>query len=171
MLYRTIHSVYNRTPRELLKEIILIDDNSTKPELGDPLELYLHENFDDRVKLFRLPERKGLIVARLEGAHRATAEILVFLDAHIEVNVNWLPPLLEPIRMSPTTVTQPQMDHILVDFSYHKMPGFRGVFDEFMWYQWFPLRLQDKVEPDKPYQVITLRFIYVDNYCVFSRSQ
>lgn len=85
VLYRTIHSVYNRTPREILKEIILVDDNSTKVELNG-LEQYVSENFDSRVKVVRLKERKGLIVTRMEGARRATGETLVFLDSHIEVN-------------------------------------------------------------------------------------
>lgn len=87
MLLRTVHSVYNRTPRRLLKEIILVNDNSTKPELGDELEKYLRNNFDDRVKLLRLNERKGLIVARMAGFHKATGEVVVFLDSHMEVNV------------------------------------------------------------------------------------
>lgn len=41
-----------------------------------------------------LQDRKGLIVARMEGARHASGEVLVFLDAHMEVNTNWLPPLL-----------------------------------------------------------------------------
>lgn len=54
----------------------------------------MRENFDDRVKIVNLNERKGLIVTRMEGARRATGEVLVFLDSHMEANVNWLPPLL-----------------------------------------------------------------------------
>jgi polypeptide N-acetylgalactosaminyltransferase len=68
VLLRTVHSVWNRTPHELLKEIILVNDNSTKPELGEPLKDYVRKNFDDRVKILKLNERKGLIVTRLEGA-------------------------------------------------------------------------------------------------------
>lgn len=85
VLLRTVHSVYNRSPRELVKEIILVDDNSTKAELKG-LEKYVQENFDDRVKVVRLKERKGLIVTRMEGARQATGEVLVFLDSHMEVN-------------------------------------------------------------------------------------
>ena len=54
----------------------------------------MSENFDDRVKIVNLKERSGLIVTRMEGARRATGEVLVFLDSHMEANVNWLPPLL-----------------------------------------------------------------------------
>jgi polypeptide N-acetylgalactosaminyltransferase len=94
ILLRTVHSVYNRTPRELLHEIILVDDCSSKTELGRELDEYVTQNFDKRVKILRLPERKGLIVTRMEGAKIATGQILVFLDSHQEVNLNWLPPLL-----------------------------------------------------------------------------
>ena len=89
---RTLHEIYNRSPQELLNENILVNDASTK-EFGD-LEKYVKDNFHGKVKVVKLSTRKGLIVARMEGAKMATSEVLVFLDAHIEVNVNWLPPLL-----------------------------------------------------------------------------
>lgn len=102
----------------------------------------------------KLTERKGLILTRMEGARHATGEVLVFLDAHMEVNTNWLPPLLEPIAISPTTATTPLIDVMhFRTFEYRKMPGTRGVFDEFMWYQWFPLRKEDSIVPHKPHQV------------------
>lgn len=47
-----------------------------------------------KVRAVHLPERSGLIRARLAGAKAATAEVLIFLDSHTEANVNWLPPLL-----------------------------------------------------------------------------
>ena len=38
-LIRSVHSVLNRSPPELLKEIILVDDGSTAEWLGDDLEM------------------------------------------------------------------------------------------------------------------------------------
>lgn len=58
-----------------------------------PLDAYLAANLT-KVRAIHLPERSGLIRARLAGARAATAEVLIFLDSHTEANVNWLPPLL-----------------------------------------------------------------------------
>lgn len=85
VLLRTVHSIYNRTPPELLHEILMVNDASTKGELYGTLQEYLRLHFDHRVKIFNLKTRKGLIVARMEGARRATGEALVFFDSHIEV--------------------------------------------------------------------------------------
>lgn len=58
-----------------------------------PLDDYIAANLTN-VKVIHLPQRMGLIRARLAGAKTATAEVLIFLDSHTEANVNWLPPLL-----------------------------------------------------------------------------
>ena len=72
----------------------MVNDGSTREELYDPLKKYVDEHFDGRVKIINLPERKGLIVARMEGVRRAKGEVVMLMDAHVEVGVNWLPPLL-----------------------------------------------------------------------------
>ena len=67
---------------------LLCAEHSKKP-LDDYVAKYL-----PKVQVIHLPERSGLIRARLAGATKATAQVLVFLDSHTEANVNWLPPLL-----------------------------------------------------------------------------
>ncbi|KAK6039080.1 hypothetical protein COOONC_23415 [Cooperia oncophora] len=97
-LLRSVYSIMNRSPKELLKEIILVDDFSEKPFLKKPLEDFLkHEKIDHIVKVLRTKKREGLIRARQLGAEKATGDILVFLDSHSEANYNWLPPLIDPI--------------------------------------------------------------------------
>lgn len=66
-LIRTVWSVVNRTPKILLKEIILVDDFSDKFELSEPLQEYVDHHFGTLVKIIRLPKREGLIRARLVG--------------------------------------------------------------------------------------------------------
>jgi polypeptide N-acetylgalactosaminyltransferase len=92
-LLRSIYSILNRSPPHLLKEIILVDDSSEKSFLNGPLDRFVAKKLP-KVKLIHLPERSGLIKARLAGAAIASADVLLFLDSHIEANVNWLPPLL-----------------------------------------------------------------------------
>lgn len=113
VLLRTVHSVINRSPENVLSEIILVNDRSTKEFLYDPLRTYLSENFSEKkVKLLELPERSGLIWARLAGARAATGDVLIFLDSHTEPNINWLPPLLEPIAKNYRVCVCPFIDVI-----------------------------------------------------------
>jgi polypeptide N-acetylgalactosaminyltransferase len=91
---RTVHSCFNRAPAHLLKEVILVNDHSTKKELYDDLKAYLADNFEGKAHVVDLPKRSGLITARLAGARVATGDVLIFLDSHTEANTNWLPPLL-----------------------------------------------------------------------------
>lgn len=92
-LLRTCYSVFNRSPKELIVEIILVDDASTKDFLKEKLDRYVAE-YLPKVKIIRLPNRSGLIIARLAGAKVAHGDVLIFLDSHTEANTNWLPPLL-----------------------------------------------------------------------------
>ena len=74
-----------------------MDDYSDKneyPYLGHQLQDWVAEN--DKVRLIRNSDRQGLIRSKNRGAEESVGEILLFLDAHCEVNTNWLLPLLDP---------------------------------------------------------------------------
>lgn len=112
VLLRTIHSIFNRTPPELLHEIILVNDFSSDEELYKPLQDYIVSHFPPKVKIKNLNKRSGLIVTRMEGARAATGDVLVFFDSHIEVHHNWLPPLLHPLVENRRIATLPVIDYL-----------------------------------------------------------
>ncbi|RWS29292.1 hypothetical protein B4U80_06542, partial [Leptotrombidium deliense] len=109
-LLRTMHSVINRSQRKLIKEIILVDDASTRTFLGKQLDEYIKQlsNWSQvDIKLLRSKERIGLIKARLIGAQISTGKVLTFLDAHCETTVGWLEPLLDRISKNRKNVVCP----------------------------------------------------------------
>jgi polypeptide N-acetylgalactosaminyltransferase len=62
-----------------------------------------------------LPERSGLIRARLAGSGMAKGNILLFLDAHVEVSIGWLEPLVIRVAENRTRVVAPIIDVISDD--------------------------------------------------------
>lgn len=166
-LLRTAYSVINRSPAELLTEIILVDDCSDKKFLKAPLDKYVEDNLE-KVKVIHLPQRGGLITARLAGAKAATGDVLIFLDSHTEANVNWLPPLLDPIAEDYKTCVCPFIDVIAYDtFEYRAQDeGARGAFDWKFFYKRLPLRKEDLDHPTEPFpsKNSNLSFELVFNY-------
>lgn len=111
-LLRTVHSTLIRSPQLFLKEIILVDDASDKDDLKGKLEYYVNTRLKPIVRLIRLEQRSGLIRARLAGAEEAKGDVLIFLDSHCEVGINWLEPILMRIKQKEDAVVMPIIDVI-----------------------------------------------------------
>jgi polypeptide N-acetylgalactosaminyltransferase len=137
-LLRSVASVFQRTPSNILKELILVDDSSDLDELKKELDDKLAKfNFNNKINVLRLPERNGLIRARVLGSRKATGDILVFLDSHIEVNLQWIEPLLQTIKNNRSTIAVPIIDIINADtFAYSSSPLVRGGFTWGLHYRW-----------------------------------
>lgn len=154
-LLRGLHSIINRSPRDLLKEIILIDDASERDFLRDPLDAYIRK-LPVPCQIVHLKERSGLIRARLKGAELAKGPVITFLDAHIEVVVGWLEPLLARIKQDKKTVIAPIID-VISDDSFEYVAASDMTWGGFNWhmnFRWYPApsrelqrRNNDRTEP------------------------
>ncbi|KAJ6660850.1 hypothetical protein lerEdw1_017476 [Lerista edwardsae] len=147
-LLRSVHSVLNRSPPQYIKEVILVDDFSTKAYLKDPLDKYMAQF--PKVRVLHLKERHGLIRARLAGAEIAKGDVLTFLDSHVECNIGWLEPLLDRIHLNRKKVACPVIEVISdKDMSYMTVDSFqRGIFTWPMNFGWKPIP-PDVIEKNK----------------------
>ncbi|XP_060799661.1 polypeptide N-acetylgalactosaminyltransferase 17 isoform X2 [Neoarius graeffei] len=112
VILRSVHSAINHTPPHLLKEIILVDDNSDDEQLKGPLEEYVNRRYPGLVKIVRNQKREGLIRARIEGWKMATGEVTGFFDAHVEFTPVWAEPVLSRIQQDPKRIILPSIDNI-----------------------------------------------------------
>ncbi|XP_049495335.1 polypeptide N-acetylgalactosaminyltransferase 17-like [Panthera uncia] len=115
VILRSVHSAVNHTPTHLLKEIILVDDNSDEEELKAPLEEYVQKRYPGLVKVVRNQKREGLIRARIEGWKAATGQVTGFFDAHVEFTAGWAEPVLSRIQENRKRVILPSIDNIKQD--------------------------------------------------------
>lgn len=154
-LLRTVWSVINRSPSQILEEIILVDDASERDFLKKPLDDYV-STLPVETKIIRNSERVGLVQARLQGARVAKGSVLVFLDAHCECTMGWLESLVSRINHDATTIACPVIDIINDDtFSYVKSFELHwGAFNWLMQFRWYTLagpalqkRAKDTTEP------------------------
>ncbi|XP_078252990.1 polypeptide N-acetylgalactosaminyltransferase-like 6 [Rhinoraja longicauda] len=153
-LLRTVYSVVNRSPDQLVAEIILVDDYSDREHLKERLEEYMARF--PKVRIIRTKKREGLIRTRLLGASVAKGEVLTFLDSHCETNVNWLPPLLDQIAQNHRTIACPMIDVIDHNhFGYETQAGdaMRGAFDWEMYYKRIPIPPElQRADPSEPFE-------------------
>ena len=123
-------------------------------ELKKPLDDHVAKL--EKTRVIRLRKREGLIRTRLAGAREAKGEVLIFFDSHIEVNINWLPPLIEPIALNYKTSVCPFIDIIKWEnFAYIAQDeGARGAFDWGMYYKRLPLLPDHADKPAEPFEYV-----------------
>lgn len=94
---KTITYTIEATPKELLGEIIIVDDFSEKP-VYDILEKELPNNYKRYIKIIRLKKCEGLIRSKIIGADAAIGPNIFFLDGHCKPKKGWSEALVNSIR-------------------------------------------------------------------------
>ncbi|XP_069325682.1 polypeptide N-acetylgalactosaminyltransferase 18 isoform X2 [Eulemur rufifrons] len=137
VLLRSIHSAMERTPPHLLKEIILVDDNSSNEELKEKLTEYVDKVNGQKpgfIKVVRHSKQEGLIRSRVSGWRVATAPVVALFDAHVEFNVGWAEPVLTRIKENRKRIISPSFDNIKYDnFEIEEYPLAAQGFDWELW--------------------------------------
>lgn len=155
-LLRNIVSVLNRTPPRLLGEIVLVNDNSTLPQL-ELLEEHLSRlpaGAKAKIKLVRRNVHNGIVGARVRGAREATFPVIIFLDSHSEVSPGWIEPLLIRIHADRRNVLIPDIHPIDVSsLGFQGGNSIRTYKGSFNWKLSFTITGasdRDKTFPDDP---------------------
>lgn len=106
---------------------------------------FLKKSLDDYVatlpvptRVLRLPNREGIVPARLLGARNATADVLTFLDAHCECTIGYLEPLLARVKEDRKNVVCPVID-IISDENFGYLKSFELHWGAFNWQLHFRL--------------------------------
>nr|XP_006001032.1 PREDICTED: polypeptide N-acetylgalactosaminyltransferase 18 isoform X2 [Latimeria chalumnae] len=137
VILRSIHSAMDRTPDHLLKEIILVDDNSNNEDLKERLKDYVEEvnlKKPGFIKMVRHTKQEGLIRSRVSGWRAATAPVVALFDAHVEFNIGWAEPVLTRIQEDRKKIISPSFDNIKYDnFEIEEYPLSAQGFDWELW--------------------------------------
>ena len=155
VLRRTLLAVLGRTPSALLHEVLVLDDASEPPAertvaaaggLAAASRADAAGSLADAARLVRWQRgeaRLGVARARAAAVAATSAPVMVFLDAHCEPQLGWLPPLLDHLRREPRAIALPVIESIdPASFAYvpltpaHAPP--RGVFDWNLTFHWRP---------------------------------
>lgn len=105
-MHATLRSLLFYTPDKYIHKIVFVSDGNRNPRTE------LLEALSPKLKVLVLPQRLGLIRAKMRGAELVETPVVVFLEAHCIVNRRWLEPLLLRLESDPKLVAMPTLDAI-----------------------------------------------------------
>ena len=138
-LERTIESIVDESSQDELVEIIIVDDASDPP-LSDITEKMDLKKFGKvEIRIIRHDERQGLIRSKTVGARASKGDLVIFLDAHVKPEPNWLGPLFRHTNLNYKRVVVPLIpilngDTWTVDST---AVGIKMMFDWGLGFNWF----------------------------------
>lgn len=121
-LKMTLQSIIAHTPDSLYKEIIVLDDGTTSPEVRTHAAKYMKAQNIHKLKGFRSDDYEGSSLARFKASKVAEGNTLVFLHSSVAVNEGWLSPLLQALHEDPHSIVVPHFDSFLSNYQFHRLP-------------------------------------------------
>jgi glycosyltransferase involved in cell wall biosynthesis len=152
----SVHSIIARTPPNLLKEVIVIDDNGIPSRIrGKDVDEKEYQDLKKlpKVKVIQNHDREGCARSRLIGAKAATGEVLMFVDSHIEmISSTWYQHLVLPILEDPHTMSIQTIDIINDNGSreYAKVGSSYGLINDDFYFIWQGDRFGDWPSAEQP---------------------
>ena len=116
LMVKTVESIYEATPADVLFEIIVVDDGSAPPisTFWDNAEGN-HAAISSKVRFLRHENTQGLMNARTTGANSAKGDIVALLDCHVKPDKNWWRSIVREINENYKRVAVPVITHLDVD--------------------------------------------------------
>ncbi len=96
-LLKTIADILDKTPDEILDEIIVVDDCSTDPVIIS----------HSKVRVIRNETRLGLIRSRNIATHTAISKYIISIDAHCKVGTGWTDEIIAILESDYRTIVIP----------------------------------------------------------------
>lgn len=111
--FKTVKSIFETTPSDVLKEIVVVDDGSQPPLSDTHLQPDVRARY--RVKVMRHEHTVGLIGAKKTGGDAASGDIVVFFDCHVAPQPGWHTDILSLISENYRRMVVPQITTLDVD--------------------------------------------------------
>lgn len=108
LLEDTVRSILKHTPGYLLKDIIIVDDASR----DQPVRRYMTRTYHKVVVVYNKGRGLGVAGARMAGADKATGDVIIFLDSHMEVTERWAEPFLLHLQNHPDSIASAVIEAI-----------------------------------------------------------
>jgi polypeptide N-acetylgalactosaminyltransferase len=104
-LMRVLTAIEAYTPRNILEEVVIIDDGSESDESAEIRHFGTQLGLS--IQTLRNSVSVGISACRHKGIRAARGGIIAILDSHMEVSNLWLQSLLEILRSKPRSLAVP----------------------------------------------------------------
>lgn len=117
--YNTVMKFCNRTPPEVLEEIIVVDDASTPPMVERLQDVPSH----CKLKVLRHEDSFGLMIAKQTGGDAAKGTYIGFYDCHVAPAVDWFKETIDLLAVKERRLVVPMIADLDLDTWDEKVHG------------------------------------------------